>query len=258
MTGRLTDRSFPLFDNNPIEHIGIMGSGGNFGMFVTSRIRHHLSWIPVRSFDAHKQSTHTREEVASSDIVILAVPISQFEKTVAEIVPLLGPTSIIIDICTVKEHTIDVLRRLMGDRSYWSGHPLFGPMTWEDNGHRLDGLEIVECAHTLSDQALSASRKLFYQLGLSVVEMSAEEHDREVAGELLLVQLLGRIIKRAGFRRSSADAHTRSAVHFFTAMEIVAGDEKLFEEVCAHNRFCRQLVERFFEASDKVRAQYEF
>ena len=92
--------------------------------------------------------------------------------------------------------------------------------------------------------------------GLNVVQMSADEHDRTIVGEeQLLTQLVGRIVKKAGFARNTQNAHTLSARHFYTAMEIVANDDELFRIVCQYNPYWKAIADRFEAATREIRSE---
>ena len=66
------------------------------------------------------------EEAAGCDAVILAVPISAYQETLSRMRPHLRPNSVVIDIATVKKHTMDLLQAAEPPVQFLSMHPMFG------------------------------------------------------------------------------------------------------------------------------------
>lgn len=134
------------------------------------------------------------EEVAQTDILFILVPIAEFEKTCLEIKPLLSEETLVVDCCSVKMHTVGIMRRVFSPnhQPWLATHPLFGPDSTAKNGG-LAGQKIVICessvSHNPKPQDLQA---IFEAMGLNIVLASAEEHDRNMANSQGLIHFLGR------------------------------------------------------------------
>ena len=217
----VSDRKVPACATS----FGILGRG-DFGLFVHERIEEHLPDATVRSYDPHKPSKHTEDEVADCDVVILAVPPLQMERAVRSIAPRMRQGALLVDVCSVKMHTADIMRKHVPDKVYYLLiHPLFGRQGFADNGESLEGLDLVYCGGTLPLALASTIVSTFTNLGLRVGSMTPEEHDRGPSIEQLATMYQGLVMRKAGLELNSFNLHTRSALHYFRGMDLVKNDE---------------------------------
>jgi len=155
------------------KRIGLIGYG-NYGRFVRSRLS---GFCPVTVHDP----AAGRDDLAgavSADIVLLAVPVSSLRAFIRKAKPLLKPGSLVVDLSSVKVKPLRMLTR--GLRHPVAGvHTLFGP---ESAKAGVKGLTAVLCRGSAPrSDCLRLRRFLEKKLGLTVVEMTAEEHDRQMA-----------------------------------------------------------------------------
>ena len=67
------------------------------------------------------------------------------------IAPLLSPDALVIDVCSVKEYPVRLMKELLPERvSILATHPMFGP---DSAAHALQGRKIVLCAERIADFA---------------------------------------------------------------------------------------------------------
>lgn len=228
-----------------INSIGVIGTG-EFGVFLIERIRALSRSFPLYAWDKHAKSTYSLEKAAGCDAVVFAVPPKAYKEAMREIIPLMRKDAVIVDICTVKMHTVELLRELAGGRPYIATHPMFGPQSFIDQSGSLQGLQVVVCESTLPDGWYDAlERFLVEKLQLDVVRMTPEEHDEIQAEEQLLTQRFGAVIRRAGFKLNRHNVHTVSARHFYRAMEIVGNNTKLFVQASALNPYWPKVLARY-------------
>lgn len=231
--------------------LGIVGYG-NFGSLMYelfSRFAPHVRLrVYSRSAEPDGKKFFTLAETAQCDAVILTVPIPAFEETLQKTLPLMRKDTVIVDISTVKMHTVKALKKFATSRSWVATHPMWGPESYEKKGRSVAGLRIVVCEHTLPKADYAKAKKTLSKLGFDVVEMTAENHDRHLAETLFLTHFVGQIIHRAGFDRTAID--TVSFGFLMDAVESVKHDTKLFRDVFQFNPYCREAVKRF-ELSEK-------
>jgi len=231
--------------------IGIIGYG-SFGMFVHELVRRFYPEAIVRVY-ARKGDANDLfrplSEVAQCDMIFLSVPIRRYEEVLDQLVPLLKPDSVVVDVATVKEYTVGLLRRHDGLR-YVATHPMFGPYSYEKKAHDLTGLRLVLTEHTLSETALDTLRHEVARLGLVLLETTPEAHDRMLAETLFLTHYVGQVVTKGGFQRTDID--TVSFGFLMDAVESVQHDTGLFKDVYAYNTYCRDVVERFDRAEREV------
>jgi prephenate dehydrogenase len=237
-----------------IQTVGIIGYG-NFGKLVETLVKRFAPGITVRVYDPAHATSSALSEVASSDIVVLAVPIAAYESVITEILPHVRPDTVLVDIATVKVHTTSLLERLAPYQSRISAHPMFGPESYAKTDGDVRGFRIIMTGHTLNAVPYAALTEFLTTCGFSLVEMTPENHDRHLAESLFLTHFVGQIIHRAGFDRTEID--TVSFGHLMDAMEIVRHDAQLFRDVYRFDPYCREVLERFAIAERDVRALVE-
>jgi prephenate dehydrogenase len=237
-----------------IHTVGIIGNG-HFGAFVRDVLRTHAPEFEVRTYsqraDPDGRDFFALHDVAQCDVVVPCVPISAFEDTLARLAPLMLSGSILLDVATVKKYTTEVIHRIMPQQPYLATHPMFGPESYKKKGNTLSGLRIVVTGTNLSEAALRAFKVWFVRQGLSVVELTSDEHDRHLAKTLFLTHLVGQTIHRAGFDRTVID--TVSFGFLMDAVESVQYDTALFADVATYNPYCTDVIERFSRALEEVK-----
>jgi prephenate dehydrogenase len=237
-----------------IKTVGIVGYG-SFGTFVHELLKRFAPNVEVRVSSSRHQPDgkifFTLEDVAASDAVVLCVPISAYEKTLKQVAELSRKDAVIIDVATVKVHTLDLLKKYCDGRPYLSTHPMFGPESYEKKQREVNGLRIVMCAGTIPIETYVSLIAFLRQCGFDVIEMTADEHDKHLAETLFLTHFIGQIIHRAGFDRTAID--TVSFGYLMDAVESVKHDEQLFTDVFMYNPYCRQVIDRFGIHESEVR-----
>jgi prephenate dehydrogenase len=238
--------------------LGIIGHG-DFGRFLETLARRFLPDMAVRIY-ARKAAPDgarffTLEETCQSDIVIIAVSIRAFEEMLLQVLPLLGPASILLDVNTVKAHPAALLRRHAAGRPYAATHPMFGPYSFEKQGGNLKGLRLVITDHTLPEADMAGAVAWLKGLGLNVLTMPPEAHDRMLAETLFLTHYVAQIVAKGGFVRTDID--TLSFGYLMDAVESVRGDTELFRDVFAFNPYCEDIIRRFETAEGDVHTLLE-
>lgn len=234
--------------------VGIIGHGA-FGAFLEVLARRFLPESHVRVSSSRHAPDGARffslADTCACDIVIPSVPISAFEENIARLLPLIPAHSVIVDVATVKAHTLAVLHRLAPGRRYIATHPMFGPESYAKLGEQVTGLRVVLAEHTLAPAEYAAVKAFLTEAGLTVVEMSADEHDRRLAETLFLTHFLGQMVARAGFVRTDID--TVSFGFLMQAVESVKHDTALFADVFRYNPYCAAVLDRLEGAEHEVR-----
>jgi len=238
--------------------LGIIGHG-DFGRFLEALARRFLPDVAVRVHARKATPDGVRffslEETCRSDIVIISVSIRAFEEMLLKVLPLLGSGSILLDVNTVKVHPTQLLRRHAGARAWIATHPMFGPYSFEKQGGNLQGLRLVIAEHTVPQDMLDKAAAWLKGLGLNVITMTSEAHDRMLAETLFLTHYVAQIVAKGGFVRTDID--TLSFGYLMDAVESVKGDTELFRDVFAFNPYCEETIRRFEAAEGDVHALLE-
>ncbi len=234
--------------------IGLIGYG-HFGMFLHDLAKRYLPDAVLKIHSGRREPDGVEffslEEVAACDAVVLSVPISAYEHTLAKISPHMKPEGVVVDIATVKKHTTDLLQAAEPPRPYIAMHPMFGPESYAKRDGDMTGLRIVVTGHSLAPSVYAELFQKLADVGFSIIEMTADAHDKELAETLFLTHYIGQVIARGGFERTDID--TVSFGFLMDAVDSVRHDGQLFEEVCRYNPYCHKVIERFDKSDRHVR-----
>lgn len=228
---------------NPPKSVGIIGYG-NFGAFLHELIRRLAPSVEIKIFSPEKSVDGTRffsrAEVAQCDAVVFAAPIREYENALKETVSLMKKRGIIVDVATVKMHTVGLLKKYCAGRPYIATHPMFGPESYAKRNKDVTDFRIVIAEHTLSDDVYSLLTNFLRQLHFNVIEMTADAHDKHLAETLFLTHFIGQVVTQAGFDRTEID--TVSFGFLMDAVESVRADTKLFTDVYRFNPHCADVL----------------
>lgn len=228
---------------------GINGYG-RFGQLWAESLK---SFGEVRVYDPNPSrflgtsvKSSTLEEVAQADVIFLTMPISVFESACAAIKSHLNPKAIVMDCCSVKLHPAEVMTRLFSKaQAVIATHPLFGPDSVKRSGS-LQGHRIVVCpVHCTADQKQQVMT-LFAQMGLSPIESTPDEHDRQMARSQGLIHFIGR-----GLEALQLQAQMLSTPDFQALLNInsmVVNDAwQLFLDMHRFNPHTRTVRQKFIQ-----------
>ena len=115
-----------------------------------------------------------REAAAVADVVIISVPIDATVQVIGEIGPPVRDDALLMDVTSIKREPLEAM--LASTRASVVGtHPIFGPSV-----HSLQGQRIV-LTRGRGDAWFDWLEEMLRARGLSVMESSAEDHDRAMA-----------------------------------------------------------------------------
>ena len=236
-----------------IKSIGIVGYG-HFGKFVETLVRRFLPAAEVRVYSRRSEPDGERffslEDTAASDVVVLCGAIHEYGEQLLSLIPHLGRETVVIDIATVKKHTNELLEKHLSDRRWFSCHPMFGAESYKKTDGEVSGYRIVVTDKTIDEGEYVTVRDWLTGLGFTVLEMSADEHDKLLAETLFMTHYIGQVMSTAGFVRTDID--TVSFGYLMQAVESVRQDQKLFLDVYTYNPYCAAAAVRFHDAQESV------
>ena len=192
-------------------------------------------------------------ELGEMDWVIFAVPISQMEAAIQAHAEFLRPGTVVMDVGSVKVHPVQILKNnLSSEVEILGTHPMFGP---DSAGYGLEGLQMVLCSERISEESLKTVRSVFSELKLDLLEMSPEEHDRQIAKSLALVHYLGRALNEMDLKR--LDLTTLGLERLLAIDETVNNDTwELFFDMHNYNPYAgevrRELRENLEKLEEKI------
>lgn len=233
---------------------GVIGFG-RFGSLLAGILRHHGL---VRVYDTVNKRKMAEDmgvifssldEAASQEILIVSVPISQFEETLRKVAPHLAPGTLVMDTCSVKELPAQWMEKHLPDYvEILATHPLFGP---DSAKYGLYGLQIVFCPVRISASHLEDISHLFRSTGLEVLVMTPAEHDRDSAVSLSLVHYLGRTLAEMGVK--SQQVTTTGFERLLKIYEMVINDSwELFRDMQNFNPYASDVRQQFRDMAEKI------
>jgi prephenate dehydrogenase len=235
--------------------IGIVG----FGRFGKLMANYLAADFPVRVHDpavaADRFVTSIGLELVSleaasrCEVVILAVPISCLKDALGQVRPHLRPDSLVVDVCSVKEHPVRWMQELLpANVAILSTHPMFGP---DSAAESLEGRKIVLCPVRISAVRIKAIRSYLTAKGLVVIETSPSEHDRQIAISLALTHFIGRSLAAMGV--APQDIDTEGYKRLLRILDVVENDTwQLFEDMNRFNPFAAEARRSFIKALQAI------
>ncbi len=244
--------------------VSIIGFG-HFGQLWASLIKSDFS---VKVYDQSEAALEqarkagvpvaTIEDALAADVIFYSVPISEFAATIhehARTFKTMGKSKLIIDLLSVKVHAKEILTQELPENfEAMLCHPLFGPDSVNQFG--LAGQRIVIEQFRASDETYKFWKNFFTEKQLKVIEMTADEHDEQMAGSQALTHLVGRILSNMNL--SDRQVATTSSQKLKEVTEQVSKDEfQLFLDMQRYNPYTRAMRERFAKAQSEIYKQID-
>jgi prephenate dehydrogenase len=220
--------------------VGVVGTG-RFGAFWATQLaaRHDVlaynrSPRPVPS----GCRAATLAEIGSCDAIFLCVAISSIEAVLEKLVPVLRNGSVVLDTCSVKVYPVEVMARTVPPGvEIIATHPMFGPDSARDG---VAGQPLVFSPIRCAAATRARWEGEFRDMGLRLIEMSAEEHDREAAYTQGVTHFVGRVLADMDLRPS--EIATVGYERLLAVMEQTCNDPyQLFADLQHYNPFTTEM-----------------
>lgn len=181
------------------------------------------------------------EMTACCQVVVISVPIGVTGEVIAQVGPLLGKDSLLMDLTSIKVEPVKAM--LQCSQSEVIGcHPLFGPHI-----NSLENHHIVLCP-ARSGKWLPWLKEVLSRGGASLVEISPERHDELMA----IVQglnhmntiLMGMVLSRAAAPASQLDQFTTPFFDIKSQMvkKIFTDNPQLYAEILCNNPSFEKMI----------------
>lgn len=236
---------------------GVYGLG-RFGTFWAGTLARHLSvggWSrnPGRPVPAGVRAV-SEDEVLRAPALFLCVAISAFEEVVTRIASRVAPGVIVFDTCSVKVHPVRVMERLLpANVEIVASHPMFGP---DSARNGLAGLPMILSPVRAADERVRWWSRFFGSLGLRVVRMTPEEHDREAAFTQGVTHYVGRVL--ADFGLASSPIGTVGYNKLLEIIEQTCNDPwQLFVDLQRYNPFTAAMRARLHQSLARIMSTLE-
>ena len=187
-----------------INNVGLIGVG-RFGKVLANILKkgfHVKAYDIVPSKISGDLEKCALEEILKLDHIFIAVPIRYFEPLIKEISKKINHPSTIIDVCSVKKHTSEImLKYLPKDIGIISSHPMFGPDSFNSNVK----LKMMINKTRVEQNIFKYWKQFFTNQNINVIQMTPDEHDKIAARTQGVTNLLGRTLKSFGINKTNID-----------------------------------------------------
>jgi prephenate dehydrogenase len=239
------------FEINDLETISIAGVGllgGSLGLALRATgfrgkligIGRRLSSLRrARAADAVDEITcNPARGVAGAQLVLLCMPISQFEPILRAIAPALVPDTLVSDVASAKVEVMQLARKLLPRHACFIGsHPMAGS---EKSGVEYARADLFDRATCIVTPPPSCPRERidwmcrFWQLlGARTVVMDAARHDRLLGRISHLPHAVASALVALGVRDDAIDL---AGPGFADTTRIAGGDASLWTDIFLANR----------------------
>jgi len=234
--------------------IGIIG----FGRFGRLMARYLADDFRVCVYDSGTNRDGIRalgaaavslETACRRSFVILAVPISALRSTLESIRPHLKDGTTVVDVCSVKTYPVRWMREHLPETvSILATHPMFGP---DSAAVSLKGRKIVLCPERIETTVYEKVRQYLAAKGLTVIETTAERHDREISISLAMTHFIGRTLSEFGAAPLEID--TEGYQRLLHVLGVVQNDTwQLFVDMNTYNPYAREQRRRLLAAAERI------
>jgi prephenate dehydrogenase len=237
--------------------IGVYGLG-RFGMFWAKMFAAHERFEVLGYNRTPKPAEEIPEgiqivpleELCRADALFLCVAISSVEQVLRNIAGLVPEGTCVMDTCSVKVYPSRLMRELLPEGvRIIATHPMFGP----DSGrYGVAGLPLVFSPQRCDEQTNKRWERIFSDLfALNVIQMSAEEHDREAAFTQGITHFVGRVLGELELK--SSDMATEGYKGLLHIIEQTCNDPmSLFFDLQRYNPYTRDMHVKLQASIDDV------
>ena len=205
------------------------------------------------------------EEVASADLVVLAVPVKATEAVLEQIKPFLTPSTILTDVGSTKGNVVEAAERVFGRLpvGFVPGHPIAGSeksgVAAADsqlfNGYKVILTPLPDSA----DEATARVEEMWRFTGAEVLMMDVARHDEVLAATSHLPHILAfSLVDTLAREEENLDIFRYAAGGFRDFTRIAGSDPTMWHDVCLANKdpLLRQL-DRFTAGLARLRSAIE-
>jgi len=167
--------------------VAIIGGSGKMGQWFARLLvkegrevvitgRNQKKLVAVGRQLGAEVATNT-EAAKNADVILLSVPIDNFEEVVKQISPHIQPKQVIVDITSIKVFPVEVMHRYIKSGLVLAIHPMFGP-----GANDIANQNFVLTPTNDDEQKLAEKvRGYLEDRGARVTLMTPKEHDEMVA-----------------------------------------------------------------------------
>jgi prephenate dehydrogenase len=226
------------------QKIAIIGMG-QFGTFMAPYLSKYYTVLPI--------TRHSDPALLSDcEVVIFSVSYEGLLPMVKKLRSHIAPHCLIVDVMSVKEKPLQILKKHFPNHEIVGTHPIFGPQSGKSG---IAGLPIVVCNVSATEKRYAAL-KLFLKrtLKLHVIEQTPKEHDYEMAHIQALTHFIGRTLLNLNIQ--SFKTNTKSYAQLLELCDLIRYDSwELFTTIENQNPQAKIVRKKFLDSLQKTEQQ---
>lgn len=191
-----------------------------------------------RSWNLNSVRIVPLERFSECSTIFLCTAISSIKQVLEDLLPFLKPGTLVADTCSVKIFPIQMMERILpSDIPILGTHPMFGP---DSSKNGIEGLPMILTPVRITEESYLFWEETFRTLGLRVVKMTAEDHDREAAFTQGITHFVGRVLKDMDLKPSAIG--TMGYRKLLEIVEQTCNDPwQLFLDLQQYNPYTREM-----------------
>ena len=125
------------------------------------------------------------KDYSKLDILFLAIPVDEILNVLATVLDKVGKNTLVVDLGSTKKPICDLVNNNQNRSKFLAAHPIAGtefsgPMSADIS--LFDKKTIILCeTEKTENKLLSIAKELFFNIGMNIKEMKADEHDKHIA-----------------------------------------------------------------------------
>ena len=223
---------------------------GNFGKLLAKFL---VDFVDVYVYDKKKISLSAEKSkgikvlsdkrwVEKMDYIIFSVPVQFLEESILEFKKYISPETVILDVTSVKIIPLQLLQKHFPKNQIIGTHPLFGP---ESIAKGLDDLKLMLTDVSASLQTKKNVVRIIKKMGFAVLEMTAEEHDKQIAKVQALSHYIGFALRDFDLEEK-VELRTLAYRKMYALYENILNDtDDLFRTIQNYNPYAKEIRKLF-------------
>jgi prephenate dehydrogenase len=182
-----------------------------------------------------------KSSIMKLDVVVFAVPVQFLQEAVDEWKGVIPKSAIIMDVSSVKVFPLNILKKTFSANKIIGTHPLFGP---ESIAKKIANLKVVVSNISGSESDVQKVKAIIGKLKYGVIEMTPDEHDREIAKAQVLSHFIGFALRDFNLQK---DLRLKTLAYrkMYGLYENVLNDsEELFTTIQSYNPYAEAMRKR--------------
>jgi len=215
--------------------ISIIGGRGKMGSLFAEEFRKRGHTVLV----SNEEKTNSIELAQKGNLVIVTVPIHKVGEVLKEVIPHLKEDALLTDFTSIKEEPLEIMKN--SGSSFVGGHPLFG---------QVKSLDDKNFILTPGRGSFSWYQELLQSIGLNVIVMPAQEHDKAMAVVQCLTHFsnmaFANLLKKMEIKENISTPAYKSRLKKIKRM--FSQDASLISEIQFRNKFSEKMAADYLQS----------